>query len=87
MGMQLDRAQVDYPGEACSVIHYHLFGGAPRRERQNHGSQPLGPVRRRPLLVKRFAFRAIDKTFQHERAVADSSQRTLCHRKIVLHQV
>ena len=75
--MQLDAAEVDDPGEARRVVDDDLLGGAPRRKRQRHRAQPVGPLLGRALLVEGLALGAVDEALEHDRAVADAGERAV----------
>ena len=52
VGMQLDAAEVDDPCEAGSVVDDDFLGGASRWKRERDGSQPVGTILRRALLIE-----------------------------------
>ena len=81
--MQLDAAEVHDPGEAGDIIDDDFFRGATRGKGQRDGSQPLGPVVRRALLVERLFLGAIHEALEHERAVAGAEiGRASCREKV-----
>src|SRR5271168_1910574 len=87
MRMQFHTTKVDDPGEARRVVHHDLLGGVAGGEREGDSSEPIGPIRGSALLIKRFALRAVHKTLQHNRAVANARQSAWRYRQVVAHQV
>ena len=85
--MQLDAAQIDDPGEPRRIVDDHLFGGAARRERQRHRSQPRRPLGGRALLIKGLALGAVHEALEHDGTISDSGQSAGRDRKVVTHQV
>ncbi len=87
MRMELDAAEIDDPGEAGGIVDHHLLGGAARGERERHRAQPVGPLRRRPLLVEDLALGAVDEALQHHRTVTDAGDGAGRHREVVVDDV
>jgi hypothetical protein len=85
--MQLDASEVDDPCEPRRVIDYDFFSLTARRERQRNGSQPLGTLFGRALLIKRFGFGAVDKALENKRTIPNSGKSARRDRQVVTHQI
>ena len=70
--MQFDAAQIDDPRKSGGIVDHDFFRGSARWKRQRDGSQPIGPLGRRALLIESLAFRAVDESFEDDRTISDS---------------
>ncbi len=57
VGVELDAAEVDDPGEAGGVVDDELFGGAAGGEGEGDGAEPGGAIGGGALLVEGFGLR------------------------------
>ena len=73
--IEVDAAEVDDPDQGGRLVDHDLVGGAPGRERQLGGPDPVGRVVRRPLLEERLLGDAIDEPLEGHRPATDAGQR------------
>ena len=85
--MQLEAAEVGDPGEARGVVDDELLGLATGGEVQGRRAQPLGPRRRRALLIEGLARRSVDEALQHDGPVADAAERAVGDGQVVVDQI
>ncbi len=81
--VQVDASQVDDPEELRRVAHDDLSRCPARRKAHLHRLDPVGVLRRCPLLEERIALRAIDVALEHDRPPGDPAQRPSGDRRIV----
>ena len=68
------------------VIDHDFFGSSAGRERQRDRTQPGRPLLWRALLIKRLRLGAVDETFQDNRSILNTRQRTRSDGEIVLNK-
>jgi hypothetical protein len=87
MRVQLDATKIHDPGEPSRIVHDDLLRYSARRERQRNRSKPRWPFIGRTFLIKRLCLGAVNKTFENDRAILDSSQRAGCNGKVIVHEI
>ena len=87
MGVEVDAAEVDDPGQGRGVVDHDLVGGPPGRERQLGGADPVGRVVGRALLEERLLRDAVDEALERHRPAADAGQRAVGDGEVVLDEV
>ena len=75
MRVEVDAAEVGDPGEAGRLVDDDLVGGAPGRERQRGGPDPVGRVVRRALLEERLLLGPVDEALERHRPAAHPDER------------
>ena len=86
MRMQLDTPEIDNPSEPGRVVNNNLFRLATGWKRQRHRPQPVRMIIRRPFLIKRLTFSAINKAFQYDGSIANARKRARRNRQVVAHE-
>ncbi len=69
VGVELDAAEVDDPGEGGGVVDDDLFGGAAGGEGEGDGADEVGEVVGGALLVEGLAVGAVDEALEDDGAV------------------
>jgi hypothetical protein len=83
MRVEVDAAQVRHPGELRRVPDDHLLGGAPGREAQLDGLDPVRPRGRRPLLEEGRLGCALHEALEDHRPPRHPAQRAVGDGQVV----
>jgi hypothetical protein len=87
VGVEVDAAEVDDPGETRRLIEDDLVGRAPRREGQLGGPDPVGRVVGGPLLEERLLRDPVDEPLEGHRPAAGTAERPVRHGEVVRDEV
>ena len=87
MGVQFDAAEVHDPRQAGGIVDHNFFGGAAGGKRERNRAEPGRAVGGRALLIKRFSFRTVDESLEHDGAVRDPLQGAGSDRQVVVHEI
>ncbi len=89
VGVELDAAEVDDPGEAGGVVEDDFFGGAAGGKREGDGAEPgwAGFGVGCAFLVEGFAVGAVDEALEDEGAIFDSADRAGSDGEVVADEV
>ena len=85
--VEVDAAEVDHPGQPGGVPDDDLLGRGPRAVVQRHRVEPVGLVRRDPLLEERLLVDALDEALEDHRPARDAAQRAVRDRQVVPDEV